>query len=87
MTRFLQQFYGVLALIALLLGLIVAVIFAAALIVGSDLGNAWAIFGGELMTWGIGIAAVAVLAGLIIIYANGSHSLKMEKKPDSEDTN
>ena len=87
MINFLKQFYGVLALIALILGFIVAVIFAGALIIGPDLGTDWAMAGGEIMSWGIAIAAVAVLAGLIIIYASGSHSLKMEKKPASEDSN
>lgn len=88
MINFLEKFYGVLALIALVLGLVVAVIFAAALIAGQGLGNDWATFGGEIMTWGIGIAAVAVLAGLVIIYATRSHSLKMEKssEPPSDET-
>lgn len=87
MISFLKQFYGVLALIALVLGFIVAVIFAVALIAGPDLGTEWALAGGQIMSWGIAIAAVAVLAGLIIIYVSGSHSLKMEKKPESEDSN
>lgn len=86
MIAFLKQFYGVLALIALVLGFIVAVIFAGALIVGPDLGTDWALAGGEIMSWGIALAAVAVLIGLIIIYVTESHTLKMEKTPAAEDS-
>lgn len=79
MTKILTNLYGILTTIALTLGLIVAIIFFAALIIGSDTGTTWALVAGEIMTWGIMLAAVAMLAGIIYIYATREHSLMMEK--------
>jgi len=84
MKRFLTTVYGVVTTIAFSLGMVVAIIFAVALIVGSDLGETLALMAGDVMMWGIALAAVAVLAGLIFIYIDRSHSLMMEKQPDTD---
>ena len=84
MKRFLTTVYGVVTAIAFSLGLVVAVLFVIALIVGQDLGETLALLAGDIMMWGIALAAIAVLAGLIYIYVTGSHSLVMEKSPKSD---
>lgn len=82
MLRFMTTIYGILTTIALFLGLIVAVIFIAAIIIGQE---GWALLAADIMTWGIALAAIAMLAGMIFIYGTGSHDLKMEK-PSQPDT-
>lgn len=85
MKRFLTALYGIVTAIAFSLGLVVAVIFVVALVIGQDLGETLALLAGDIMMWGIALAAVAVLAGLIYIYLDRSHSLLMEKPSnDSE---
>lgn len=89
MVRILTNIYGILTTVALAIGLVVAVIFFAALIAGQETGTSWALAAGEIMTWGIMLAAIATAAGLIYIYATGAHSLTMETKskedsPDNE---
>ena len=79
MLRLLTSVYGILTTIALLLGFVVAIVFITALLIGPNGGNSLALFAGEIMTWGIVLAAISLIAGLIYIYATGSHSLKMEK--------
>lgn len=85
MLRLLTSIYGILTTIALLLGFIVAIIFITALIIGPSLGSNLALFAGEIMTWGIVLAAISLIAGLAYIYATGSHSLRMEKPAKPED--
>lgn len=86
MLRLLTSIYGILTTIALLLGFIVAIIFIAAIIIGPSLGSSLALFAGEIMTWGIVLAAISLIAGLVYIYATGAHSLKMEKPTKPEDS-
>ena len=85
MKRFLTTVYGVVTAIAFSLGLVVAVLFVIALIVGQDLGETLALLAGDIMMWGIALAAVAVLAGLLYIYLYRPHSLVMEKRPNNAD--
>jgi hypothetical protein len=87
MKRFLTTVYGIVTAIAFSLGLVVAVLFVVALIAGQDLGESLALLAGDIMMWGIALAAVAVLAGLTYIYLDGSHSLVMEKSPKGNDKN
>lgn len=81
MRRFLTTIYGVITTIAFSLGLVVAVLFVVAIIVGNELGETLALLAGDIMMWGIALAAVAVLAGLLYMYRVGAHSLVMEKRP------
>lgn len=84
MLKLLTTVYGILTTIALALGLVVALVFLAALIAGD---GDWAILAGDIMIWGIVLAAIALAGGMIYIYATGSHSLMMEspsKKREKE---
>lgn len=59
--------------------------FAVALIVGSSLGETLALTAGDLMMWGIALASIGVLAGLIFICVDRSHSLITDKQPGNDD--
>lgn len=85
MIRLLTSIYGILTTFALLLGLVVAIIFFGALIVGQDLGATWALIAGKVMTWGIMLAAIAMAAGLIYIYATRAHSLTIGTPSKGDD--
>ena len=87
MRRFLTTVYGIVTTVAFSLGFVVAVIFVVAIIVGQDLGTTLALVAGDIMNWGIALAAIAVMAGLVYIYLVGSHSLVMEKRPSTDDKN
>ena len=85
MRRFLTTVYGIVTTVAFTLGFVVAVLFVVAIIVGQDLGTTLALLAGNIMNWGIALAAIAVLAGLVYIYLVGPHSLVMEKRPKTDD--
>lgn len=85
MRRFLTTVYGIVTTVAFSLGLVVAIIFAVAMIIGNDLGTTLALVAGNIMNWGIALAAIAVMAGLLYIYLVGAHSLVMEKRPNTDD--
>ena len=44
-----------------------------------------AVLAGDIMNWGIVLAAIAMAAGLVVIYATRAHSLMMEKPPNDAD--
>lgn len=85
MKRLLVAIYGTVTAIAFSLGLVVALVFVVALLIGQDLGETLAVLAGDIMMWGIALAAIAVLAGLIFIYLYRSHSLVMEKPSNGDD--
>jgi hypothetical protein len=78
MVSFTDKVYTWLALITMALGVIVAFTFIVSLIIGGSAGESLAVFAGKMMTWGIRIAAVATLAGIINIYLKKEHTLTME---------
>lgn len=85
MKQLLTNIYGIVTAIAFSLGLVVAVIFVIALVIGQNQGETLALLAGDIMMWGIALAAIAVLAGLIYIYVDRSHSLMMDKRPNGDD--
>lgn len=78
MVSFTEKVYTWLALITMALGVLVAFIFIVSLVIGGSTGESFAVFAGKIMTWGIRIAAVATLAGIINIYLKKEHTLKMD---------
>lgn len=85
MKQLLTNIYGIVTAIAFSLGLVVAVIFVIALVIGQNQGETLALLAGDIMMWGIALAAIAVLAGLIYIYVDRSHTLMMDKRPNGGD--
>ncbi|WP_164215280.1 hypothetical protein [Virgibacillus sp. YIM 98842] len=85
LTNVTDKLYTWITLIALSLGLFVALLFLTALIIGGTTGENLAVVSGDLMTWSIRLATIAVLAGIINIYVSKRHTLTMDKDPDNQD--
>lgn len=85
LTNVTNKLYSWITLIALSLGLFVALLFLTAIIIGGTTGENLAVVSGDLMTWSIRLAALAVLAGIINIYISKRHTLIMDKDPDNQD--
>lgn len=85
LTNVTNKLYSWITLIALSLGLFVALLFLTAIIIGGTTGENLAVVSGDLMTWSIRLAALAVLAGIINIYISKRHTLTMDKDPDNQD--
>lgn len=78
LTNLMDKVYTWLALLTMALGVAVAIMFALSLTVGGGTGESIAVLAGKIMTWGIRIAAVATLAGIIKIYLNKEHTLTID---------
>lgn len=86
-NNLLEKVYTWLALLTLVLGIVVALMFAVTIVIGGVPGESIAILAGKIMTWGIKLAAVATLAGIIHIYLSKQHTLtiNVEKVEESID--
>ncbi|PXY23925.1 hypothetical protein [Prauserella flavalba] len=80
MRKVLKNGYGVLAIVALSMAVVLAIVFLVALIVGGGAGTTLSEFGGTLAEWSIYIAALAMVPGLIYVYVTREHSLTSRKK-------
>jgi hypothetical protein len=85
LTKFMEKIYTWLTLTTMLFGVVVAGIFGVSLLIGGSAGESMAVFSGKLMTWGIRLAAIATLAGLVHIYLSKKHTLTMDADTDIPD--
>lgn len=76
--------FGVLMMVAILIGAVVAVMFIVGFIAGGSLGQSASVWGDKLMAYGIQIAALGVLFGLINFYAFGQHQLTLAGEKQGE---
>ncbi|HLR33804.1 MAG TPA: hypothetical protein VK071_00545 [Tissierellales bacterium] len=75
----LSWLFSLFIIIAILGGGIILAMFIIAMIVGGDTGTKLATSASDIvMPYFIRAAAIAVLAGLIVIYTNDSHSLSLK---------
>ncbi|MGE8207030.1 hypothetical protein ACQKP0_21225 [Heyndrickxia sp. NPDC080065] len=74
----LQKVYSYVSILTILLGFIVGLMYLIAVIIGGSGGEMIAIFSGKVMFWGIKLAAIAVLFGIINIYISKEHSLTIQ---------
>jgi len=72
-----EKIYTWLAILTMALGFLVAVAFAFSLIIGGSAGESLAVFSGKIMNWGIRIASIATLAGIVNIYLKKQHTLTL----------
>jgi len=84
-TNFTNKLYSWITLIAISLGLLVALLFFVSLVIGGSVGESLAVASGNLMTWAIRLATLAVLAGIINIYLSKRHTLTMDKDSSEKD--
>ncbi|SCZ79921.1 hypothetical protein [Acidaminobacter hydrogenoformans] len=75
--------FSIFILIAILGGGIVFLMFAAALIVGGEMGSSIAVSAKSVvMPYFIRAATIGTLAGLVSFYLTGLHALSIEKKSE-----
>lgn len=75
--------FSLFILIAILGGGVVFLMFAAALVVGGELGSSIAVSAKSLvMPYFIRAATIGTLAGLVSFYLTGLHALSIEKKSE-----
>ena len=78
--------YGIIAFVTLLLGLVVSGAFVLSLAIGGHTGESIAVIAGNVMTWGIRLATVAILIGITHIYLTHNHSLSLRKDENANST-
>lgn len=84
LSKIVENLFALVTLISLTIGLIVALTFILSVIIGGSLGESMAIFSGNLMTWAIRLASIAVITGLINIYITKRHSLTIQSEDEKE---
>jgi len=81
--KILRGAFSIVALITLLLGAMVFLFFLVGFVLGGTIATWLAVAAGDIMQWGIKLATVAVVIGIIDIYLSRSHKLTLnsaEKK-------
>ncbi len=73
----LHSLFGIFILIAVLIGAVVAFMFAAGFLIGGPSATQLALAGKKALDYAIKIAAVGVLFGLFAFYINGRHELAL----------
>lgn len=82
----LKKIYAYIAFFTVGLGFIVSLMFILALILGGSAGESLALLSKEVMTWGIRLASISVLIGVVYIYISKEHSLTINSdKKELED--
>lgn len=66
-------------------GFIVAIMFLIGIIAGGSFGESFSVFAGNLMTWAIRLASLAVLTGIIHIYLKKNHTLTITSENIEEE--
>ncbi|MGE7185494.1 hypothetical protein ACQKKK_16265 [Peribacillus sp. NPDC006672] len=79
----LQKAYAYTSFLTIALGFMVGLLYVVAFIVGGSAGEEISLFSQAAMTWGIRLASLAVLFGIVYIYISKEHSLTMDS--DKED--
>lgn len=77
-AKFAENIYCLLSIITMAMGVIVAMMFGFSIIMGGSYGESLAVFAGSIMNWGIRIAAIATLFGILNIYLSRQHTLTMD---------
>ncbi len=72
-----EKVYTWLAILTMALGFIVAMAFTLSLIIGGSAGDSMAVLSGNTMKWGIRLASIATLAGIVNIYLKKQHTLTL----------
>ncbi|WP_070121775.1 hypothetical protein [Bacillus marinisedimentorum] len=78
-----ENLYGWIAFVTMTLGVGVAGMFGVSFLIGGSAGESIAILGGQIMTWGIRLAAIAMVAGLLYTYVKQEHSLTLKSESEA----
>ncbi|SFH05974.1 hypothetical protein SAMN05660649_03669 [Desulfotomaculum arcticum] len=83
LENLLSNLFGIFIIVAICIGAVAALMFAVGFIAGEPAGANMALLGKKILDYGIKIAAVGVLCGLINFYTCGEHELTL-KNTDQE---
>ncbi|XXM71509.1 hypothetical protein ACQ0QQ_17705 [Lysinibacillus sphaericus] len=86
LANLMEKTYTWLAFITMLLGLVVGLLFGVTMVIGGEMGASLSVFAGKLMTWGIRLAAIAALAGIVQIYLSKNHTLTIKGEVHDTET-
>lgn len=75
-----RYLYTIITFVTMTIGLIVAFMFIIAFLIGGSAGSSLAVLAGEIISWAIASAALAVFFGMIHLYLNKEHSLKIDRE-------
>jgi hypothetical protein len=78
--QILRGAFSIVALITLLLGAVVFLLFMVGLVLGGTAATRLAVAAGDIMQWGIKMATVAVVIGIIDIYVSRNHKLTLNSE-------
>lgn len=84
LEKLLNNLFGIFMIIAICIGAVAAFIFVIGFIVGEPAGAKLALNAQKFLGYGIKIAAVGVLCGLINFYTCGNHELTLKNSDQSE---
>ena len=79
-TNLFANLYAWIAFLTMSLGLLTAVMFGASLVIGGSAGESVAVLAGNMMSWGIRFAAIAMVVGIVHTYAAKEHSLTLKSE-------
>ncbi|WLR51039.1 hypothetical protein LC040_17795 [Bacillus tianshenii] len=83
LTNVLENLYGWVAFLTMALGVLTAGLFAVSFVIGGGSGETIAVYAGQIMSWGIRLAAVAMIIGLVNTYVKKEHSLTLGSESKS----
>lgn len=86
LSKLIANLFGLLIFVSVGLGAVAFVMFVIALIVGGAGGAAISINAQKLITFGIQMASLGVLCGLLHIYLGGKHYLTLKNECSAETT-
>lgn len=84
-SKILEKTYSFITLLSMFVGFIVAIMFLIGIIAGGSFGESFSVFAGNLMTWAIRLASLAVLTGIIHIYLKKNHTLTITSENIEEE--
>lgn len=81
-----KMIYGWTAFVTLLNGFIVAVLFGISFIIGGSAGETLAVFSGDLMTFSIRLATLAMISGIVYMYIEKDHRLTLSTEENQSES-
>ncbi|GFZ86770.1 hypothetical protein GCM10010978_28330 [Compostibacillus humi] len=82
-SKLLEKTYSFITLLSMFVGFIVAMMFLIGIVAGGSFGESLSVFAGNLMTWAIRLAALAILAGIFSIYLKKNHTLTITNESNA----
>ncbi|WP_044893086.1 hypothetical protein [Bacillus alveayuensis] len=80
-----EKGYSFVAFLTMLIGFVVSLLFFLSFVIGGTLGNSMAIVAGNIMSFGIRLAAIAMVLGILQVYISKKHTLSLSEETNVKD--